>query len=76
MSRSVFIRQKIRVSKPSGVDTVTADYVHGAFEAGFISGLVNGRPMKWHRRAVVRTWRVTREVDRDGHPQDEIVEEL
>lgn len=76
MSQSVFIRQKVMVSKPNGVDTVTADYVHGAFEPGFISGLVNGCPMKWHRSAVLKTWKVTREVDRDGHPQEEQIEEI
>lgn len=76
MSQSVFIRQKIRVSKPEGVSVLTAEYVHAAFEPGFLSGLVNGCPMKWHRSAVVKTWKVTREVDRDGHPQDEAIEEL
>lgn len=71
-----FIRQRIRISRPEGTDTAIADYVHAAFEPGFLSGLVNGCAMKWHRDAVLKTWRVTREVDRDGHPVDEVTEEL
>lgn len=76
MSQSVYIRQRVRLSKPEGVVEATADFVSRAFEPGFFCGMVGGAQRKYHHSAVVKTWRVTREVDRDGHPQDEVVEEI
>lgn len=75
MSLSVRYRQQVRVSKPEGTKIVTADFVHTAFEPGFMSGVVDGCPMKWHRDAVVKTFKVTREVDLDGHVVDEKIED-
>ncbi len=76
MSQSVFIRQRVRLSKPEGMVEATAEYVSRAFEPGFFCGMVNGTQRKYHHSAVVKSWRVTREVDRDGHPQDERTEEI
>lgn len=76
MSQSVFIRQRVRLSKPDGTVEATAEFVSHAFEPGFFCGLVNGEQKKYHRDNVLKTWRVTREVDRDGHPQEEVVEEI
>lgn len=76
MNQSVYIRQRVRLSKPGGMVEATAEYVSRAFEAGFFCGVVNGEQKKYHRDYVLKTWRVTREVDRDGHPQDERLEEI
>lgn len=81
MQHRSFIRHLVRISKPA----ITASQGHfetivnepyRAFENRFWCGLVNGRPHKYHDQSVLKKWRVTREVDREGQPVDEQAEEI
>lgn len=71
-----FIRHIVTISRPTvsekrGTERVMVDEPYTAFEPGFYCGFVHGECRKYHHSAVVKKIRVTREVDRDGHPVDE-----
>lgn len=76
MSQSVFIRQIVRMSKPGGWEDVEMVDFHGPSLAGFFFGDLHGEHRVWHKFQILRTEKVTRDVDLDGHPQDEKVEEI
>lgn len=76
MSQSVFYRQIVCFSTLNGTERRTADFVVPDTRPGFFTGLVDGQRRTWHRENVIKSVKVIREVDRDGHPQDETVEEI